>query len=425
MSDGPIPCAVRRGTGFPPGGARASAAVGLLVALGLGAAGCGEAGPGDATTVRDSAGVTIVESHAPGRDAGADWTLGRDPLVEIGAVEAAPEYMFNRVEDAVLAPDGRIIVADGGSREVRFYDSDGRFLRAAGGPGDGPGEYRLINDIGRGPGDTVWVYDFTARRYTLLDDSGAVVRTMTLGPALSNVGSVGRLGDGTFVVQEYWSGAGGTGRIRTGLTRAPAAVARIPAAGGRPDTVGVFPGRQVHIGSEAGRAVMSAPLFAHHLSAVAGADEIFIGDQEGYEIRVYSADGGLRRLIRIPDLELRLTDEEIEAAVARRLAAEPADRRTTLRAHLESMEVPETRPAYRRMLVDRQGVLWVEDYVPNPGETVSWRVFDADGRLLDRVEAPARFRILDIGRDRVVGVWRDELDVERIRVYALDGGQEI
>jgi hypothetical protein len=32
---------------------------------------------------------------------------------------------------------------------------------------------------------------------------------------------------------------------------------------------------------------------------------------------------------------------------------------------------------------------------------------------------PPRFRLLQVGRDVVIGVWRDDLDVERVQVYDL------
>jgi hypothetical protein len=39
--------------------------------------------------------------------------------------------------------------------------------------------------------------------------------------------------------------------------------------------------------------------------------------------------------------------------------------------------------------------------------------------LLGQVETPTRGRLLQIGSDFVLGVWRDELDVEQVRLYRL------
>lgn len=127
-------------------------------------AGCGERGavpPADAV-VKDSAGVAVVESPGPGWTEGEGWSVG--------------------------AP-----------------------LGTAGGMGDGPGEFRIIQAMGVTRADSVWVYDYSHRRLTFLDSGGQMVGMASLRPALSAGAIVGRLADGSFVAAEMWS----TGR--TGL----------------------------------------------------------------------------------------------------------------------------------------------------------------------------------------------------------------
>ncbi len=221
------------------------------------------------------------------------------------------------------------------------------------------------------------------------------------------------------MVREYWSSRAQARGLESGLTRDPAILARYSADGGVIDTLGRFLGREVFIGSEGGRAVMSAPLFARLTSAAVRGNEVFVGDQESYEIGLYSPAGALRRLIRVSDVDLALSADDIEAAVEERLSQEPIARRALLRAHLEAMDVPPSRPAYGRFVVDAEGNLWVAGYGP-PGEAPGhWRVFAEDGRLLGSVEVPDRFRVYQVGPDWVLGVWSDELDVERVRLYRL------
>lgn len=381
---------------------------------------CGDDETAEPTVVRDSSGVQIAESRRPAWPEGAGWRLSAELVLQIGVAEGAPEYQFVRIEGAVRLPDGRIVVADAGSWEVRFFDSQGVFLTASGRRGDAPGEYRQIAGLGYGPGDSLWVYDFGNRRFTVLTAAGELVRTMNLGGVLSAVGAVGRLSDGSFVAREYWSSGSHTGTVKSGLSREPAAVARYSSDGVNLDTIGLFPGREVYIGSEDGRAVMSAPLLARNASVALWDDDIYVGDQERFEIGLYSSSGALRRLIRLLGVELRVTQQDIDRAVAERLAAEPPERHPMLRAHLDAMDVPETRPAYGRLLVDSRGDLWVAEYVSYPSEPTSWRVFDPEGRLLGLVRVPERFHVHQIGEDWVLGVWRDDSGVEYVRVYGLD-----
>jgi hypothetical protein len=389
------------------------------LAVVVAAAACTDRGPAERVAVMDSAGVVIVESYAPAW-AGVGWTVAQPPLLELGVVEGPAEYQFTSIEGVVRLPDGRIVVADGGAREIRWFDGEGRFLSSTGRRGDAPGEYRQINALGYGPGDSVWVYDYRNRRFTILTADGELARTMTLGPTLSNVAAVGRLADGSFVVREYWSAAAmHSPEIRLGLSRDPAAVARISADGSELDTLGLFPGREVFIGTEGGRGVMSAPLFARTTSAAVLGSDAVVGDQETFEFGLYAADGSLRRLVRLPQMDLSLSESDIERATEERLAAEPPGRRAMWRAHLEAMAVPETRPAYGRLLPDAAGNLWVAGSSFPSQEPAVWLVFDRDGQLLGPVSVPRRFRVQAIGGDWLLGVWRDEIDVERVRLYSL------
>jgi len=386
----------------------------------IAAAGCGQPEGGPQFAVRDSAGIEIVENRAPSALGEAAWSVDELPSLEIGLEDGPPEYQFSQVEGALRLPDGRVAVADGGSRETRFFDADGRFLAASGRRGDAPGEYRQIVALGYGPGDSLWVFDYGNRRFTMLAGDGELVRTLTLDPTLSNVTAVGRLANGWFVVREFWSSArSDAAAIPLGLVRDPAAVARYAPDGAQMDTIGVFLGREIYVSTEGGRGVMSTPLLAHTTSATVHANDIFIGDQETFEVGVYTGDGALRRIIRLSGVDLRVTGDDLERAREERLASVPAERRTMMRAQLDAMDVPETRPAYSRLLVDSEGALWVGDYAPYPEDPVLWRVFDAGGRLVTALQVPDRLRLFDVGADWILGVWRDDLDVERIRLYRL------
>lgn len=397
-----------------------------VLAVFLGAlGGCAEPQSDASVQVRDSAGVGIVENRRPAWGVGEGWRLSDEPTLSIGLADGPTEYQFSGIEGVVRLPDGGLVVADGGSREIRFFDASGAYVGASGRRGDAPGEYQQITSLGYGPGDSLWVYDFGNRRFTVLNPAGAVVRTVRLGGELSAVGAVGRLPHGSFVVREYWSKGPRSGQIRFGLSREPAAVVRYSADGGSLDTIGLFPGREVYIGSEDGRAVMSAPLFARSASVALVGNELFVGDQERFEIGRYTASGALRGITRVLDVDLRLTPEDIDRAVAERLAEEPPGRHAMLRAHLDAMDVPETRPAYGRLRVDSEGNLWVSAHALAPAEPTSWDVFDPGGRWLGAVRVPEDLRVHGIGGDWVLGVWRDALGVEYVRMYRLVKNGEI
>jgi len=90
--------------------------------------------------------------------AAGQWSLSDEPLLRIGVVSGDEPYQMHDVRDAVRLPDGRIVVAHQGARQVRVYAPDGRFLIASGGDGDGPGEWRMISEVRPLDGDTLLAY---------------------------------------------------------------------------------------------------------------------------------------------------------------------------------------------------------------------------------------------------------------------------
>ncbi len=71
------------------------------------------------------------------------------------------------------------------------------------------------------------------------------------------------------------------------------------------------------------------------------------------------------------------------------------------------------------MQADAAKNLWVVDHSRPGVEQNSWTVFNADGELLGSITLPGGFWPSDIGRDYILGQWRDSLDVAHVRLYDL------
>ncbi len=145
-----------------------------LLALTL--AGCGQSAERSTLSVTDSAGITIVESRAPLWGPEEGWRLSEEPLLTIGAVEGADEYQLYRVRSALRLPDGRIVIANSGTNELRFYGHGGTHLFTRGGEGGGPGEFRSMGEMSI-LGDSLFIYDFGQMRMTVYSTTGEFGRT--------------------------------------------------------------------------------------------------------------------------------------------------------------------------------------------------------------------------------------------------------
>jgi hypothetical protein len=310
-----------------------------------------------------------------------------------------------------------VAVAADGTSQVRFYDVDGTLLGAWGGRGDGPGEFRLLAGIGHAGGDTVWADDYGTARVSLLTAEAGVVASVALRPRLSAGVVVGRRADGSVVVGQLWgSPAAGAPEVE-GLVRQASVYARYAPDGGLVDTIGLFPGREVLHRMEGARMTMGAAPFARTSSHALLGDDLVVGDQVDRELSVVGGGSELRVRWRGPSLEVGA--REVAAWKEAQVAEADAADRPSVRAYLAEVPVPERRPAYGRVLAGTGGCLWVAAYA-HPGEDPDrWEVFDGEGRHLGGVGMPARFRLLDVAEDRVLGVTRDALDAERIEVRRL------
>ena len=100
----------------------------LLIPI-LGCSGDSAAPPSSA--VWDSAGITIAENTIGLWREAVGWRLSDEPLVDIGVLEGESVYQLHQVRGALRLSDGRIVVANAGTEELRYFDASGVYLSAS------------------------------------------------------------------------------------------------------------------------------------------------------------------------------------------------------------------------------------------------------------------------------------------------------
>lgn len=381
-----------------------------------------------ATTV-DSAGVQIVTSTDPAWPDGGGWQISAAPALEIGMAEGPNEYLLSRVRDARRRSDGSILIANAQTAEIRVFDAEGGHVQTIGRRGQGPGEFSDLARLKLGSGDSILAYDYIGRRLSLFTPEGEFVRSATLQAPES--GSfphlLGLFGDGSMVaVATDFRGF----NAREGeVSRMLELYVRYGPTGELVDTLSLQPGSDTYMEtstmSDGMRVVsMTIPLFGR--SSVSGmlGDRAVLGSNDSYELQVLTPDGDIERLIR-RSVEVRPVTEEMVAAARRERAAEARDEEARQHQEEALRGAPHgaTVPFYEEVMGDDDGNLWVQEFTV-PGEAAAgWAVFDPEGRLLGSVQMPERFRPTHIGADFVLGVARDEMDVERVRLYTLEKGE--
>lgn len=382
-----------------------------------------------AATVRDSAGVQIVENHGPTWPAGAEWRVAQQPLADLGAEGGAVEGDLGRVATAFRLDDGRLVVIASSPANIQFFDSLGTPLKTVGRSGAGPGEFRALGNGWRTGGDTIEVFDFANRRVSTFDGQGGYVRGMTVTTAsrFSFALPIGRLPDGRLLTQ---SQTFDTSSSHSGPYRSPSEVVLYGPDAGTADTLGAFPGAEMYPSSfevPGGRRFPAPrPLpFGRTTQVRSYGDNVYVATNNAFEVAVYGGDGTLRRLIRAPRTREQVTEADVSAERARMLEQLDGSRgvpqalKEQERKRIEEAPHAEEYPYLAGLLLDEQGNLWIGLPAAPDAEQNHFVVFSPVGQELGTVVLPGRLRPTDIGSDYVIGIWRDQDDIEHVRLYRL------
>jgi hypothetical protein len=381
-------------------------AVAILLVAACVATGCGEGREADVAArgyqIRDSAGVTVVDNHAPEWNEETAWTLSSAPSLSIGAVDGPEAYQLFQVRAARRLASGEVLIANQGTSELRFYDAEGRHLWSAGREGDGPGEFRAMRGLWSLGPDSVLVSDQIAGRLSVLTMDGALARVSRLAPLpdAQRPTPVGLVGDGLLVQASRSAGIAQP----YGTSYDSLAYARYALDGSHARTLLVTRGRPYFKADVGGGRWVSTGLL-HFPSPVAATDRDgwYSGTGDRWEIERYSPEGSLTHVIRRDEPKRPYTGDDVTV---------------TFFDETVSLPVPELLPAYRALVVGEGGSLWVERYTL-PDEQPVWSVFREDGRYLGDVETPVDAELMHVGGDFLLFVQNDDLGVERVVVHEL------
>ncbi|MDX1394680.1 MAG: hypothetical protein R3195_09815 [Gemmatimonadota bacterium] len=405
--------------GACPASGRVGRTAGLVLGCLVGT-GCADEEPAiDGTTTRDSAGVTIVESAEPAWGPSESWSLAATPRRTIGSAAGDPGSQLFQVMGAHRFPDGRIVVANAGTDEIRFYDGEGRLDVAVGRDGEGPGEFGYISSL-IVIGDSIFAYDSDIERMTILSASGDVRGVFRLPPIDDRPPArpLGVFADGSVLANSPYDFGPDA---RQGFQRLVDTWVRLdPRDGSITGRVGEFPGHEFYLGEVNGVFGSQVIPFARRsVSAVAG-DVFYFGSQHAFVIDRHGLDGRLLSSFRIARPPHPATPADLDGFIANLVERAPSEEvARRLDDHYRAMPLPDRMPAHGRLLVDAVGNLWVEEPSGRFFAPTTWTVLDPAGQWLGSVGMPDGFTPYQIGDDFVLGRLEDELDVEYVVVYEL------
>ena len=366
--------------------------------------------------VDDSAGVRIVEyAGTPVVDAPFRFTA--EPLYRHGA--NPDDYASRRIDAGRLFPDGSAVVSDGGNDELVVLSRDGETHELLAGPGEGPGDISYVSAVFVLGQDTVLAADRELLRATVFA-GGSVARTVDTRH-LRGLGVQGTSASGQLLMardgfrsgfeEEWLPGHMATFDMDTGTLDTVAAYDFVS----RPRGPAIQPDRGVRPGDRRGR-----PVRLHQIRPAGG--HLAPTRRHSHTNRTLAGrtgtpDGGVAARYRGGN------PGTLPCGQPRRVGGR--HRRHDSRGHGHLLGQYRRTHATIRPSIRRRGGSRMAASLP-PGRAreaaPEHTVISADGEWLGRVEAPLGFRILDVAGGLVLGVLRDELDVQIVAVYELVAG---
>lgn len=371
--------------------------------------------------VRDSSGIVVWENAQPLWQEGDEWRLSPTPSMTLGAVDGGGPQSFGRVADIATVGDGKVVVVDALANEVRVFTPEGVHERTIGRSGQGPGEFSSVSSVQVVAADTLAVFDRGLRRLSRFLLSGQLVDERDLSQVeyrgeLAFINEVELLGGGAVATREARDFSGEGDGVTRDTTHFLVVLPGSRDAVGIDSVPGVWTLRTTYRGRQLFRL---QPLTPYPQFAV-WSDTLYLTSGEHFEIRKATREG-LVGIIRRKLAAPMVLEEDRTQFVDLTLERVPAEERSDARELLEGMPLPERLPAYRKVLVDPDGNVWAERYaspgiVPGP----EWDVFTTGGQYLGAVENLDGLDWFEVGRDHVLGVWTDDLDVQYVRVHSLE-----
>ena len=329
--------------------------------------------------VRTEKGVTVVTNgRKPDPPKGAATKLIFEEIYTAGGGDL-PEESFVEAIAGDVDKDGTVYVLDWKDNKVKVFDVRGKFLRAFGKKGQGPGELNQPQSLIITPENEVLVVDGLNQRFAIFSLEGKFLRNISTAKALG-ISGIKMDSRGLIVARSMGFGGDASKMSRSWDVKIYDKDLNAKA------TLATF---EMPVSLQSKIDPFSA---TNLIYALDGQGRLYLGSQRGYEIKVLSLEGKLLKTIGRDYDPIRVTqgdkDEMLKA-----FSAVPS---LNIK---DRIQFPEVYPPYTDFVPADEGRLLVMTYEKGRAKKeYYWDVFDAEGRYAAKVPVVGEIRLWRDGK---------------------------
>ncbi|MGD8535428.1 MAG: 6-bladed beta-propeller [Candidatus Aminicenantes bacterium] len=342
---------------------------------------CGEQKAHGRVTIEEADGITVVKN--PSKPLNPEMQIKFEEELTIGVEEGDENYMFGNQVFVNTDDEGNIYVTDQDKRIVRKYDSTGNFLRSIGRLGQGPGEFQDMSEVRFNSEGNIYLNDLKTQRLSFFSKEGNFLKgvkfpTLFEGVVINSKGyyiarSVDNVELGKGKKWDYFYG------LFDENFNLIAEFIRLPQetyAKKNADSIAQMMADS--LSQEAFQPIVNYILDEKDL--------IYFGYPEDYEIKVYSSEGKLRKIIQRDFMPLEISKrhkEYFKDSQSELFNSKiPADEEEKV---FELVEYPKYLPAYEKFILMENGWIFVVVDSVRDGSTLV-DIFNKDGEYLAQFE---------------------------------------
>jgi hypothetical protein len=343
---------------------------------------------------------------------------------QIGALEGDPNYIFGEFINFAVDDKGRVYVLDWREKTVRKFDDSGKFLLSFGGPGQGPGEFSSPTEIRYLPDGHIVVFEGEGQKYSCFTREGEVAKTgrfqkLMYPPYFG-------LTNGNIIAMNVLRDPDQTVFVIGIFNEKSELMMPLHRLERKPDLP--WPrGNEPDARARRFAQTFSRVAFRHEsVLALNDREDLIFAYTDNYEIKIYNADGELKKIVRteLPFLPVGNKDRQafLDYHLRRDISTWSTMEKKLQNKIKSQIKFPDEKAAFLSLIpMDKDYLMVVRD--GSYGQNALIDIFDPSGRFIVEKMLPFPIKNGTCRGDRLYTIHEDEDGHQFVKCYTFKMAQ--